>query len=307
MMSSSKNELTPGADLRRAQLAGADLHGRDLSSADLREADLRDADLTGVDLRRARLERADLRGAKLARANIQYAELAGARFDPQQIVDAYKEDNPDGIHCPICGAWWRGAFGIPHMPEELQAGKPRPCGHLSREALVISNIHNSGWFDDGWSEARLPALDWFTELAREVTDLEFAVQAIEFNRGREAGWPGPGATPPKRPDLGLSAIQNIDFGLWEAIGRHFVCIEITQGGPGTANAKTYPFAVDPQSALVEALHGFTRLLRDLENPFPLRLPTEALNLCEVDEMAETEFEGHRTALLGEIQSLIESL
>jgi len=69
----ARADAAPGAQHRRADLAGARLAGADLRAADLRGASLLRADLRGADLRLADLLGADLRGADLRGADLSSA------------------------------------------------------------------------------------------------------------------------------------------------------------------------------------------------------------------------------------------
>jgi len=71
-----------GADLREIYLGGADLRKADLSKADLREANLRrtnlcEANLREADLRAANLRKTNMSGADLSKADLRYARLSG--------------------------------------------------------------------------------------------------------------------------------------------------------------------------------------------------------------------------------------
>ncbi|HZT49283.1 MAG TPA: pentapeptide repeat-containing protein [Hyphomicrobiaceae bacterium] len=73
----------PGANFRKARLAGAHMGGADLRAARLDEARMDGAELvravaTGASFVGARLDRADLTGAALQGANLQQASLQGA-------------------------------------------------------------------------------------------------------------------------------------------------------------------------------------------------------------------------------------
>jgi len=78
--------ITPGQNLRGADLQGAYLpeamlQGAILCSAELQGAELPGADLRDSNLANARLESADLRGAQLQRADLRGASLAGTRLE----------------------------------------------------------------------------------------------------------------------------------------------------------------------------------------------------------------------------------
>jgi uncharacterized protein YjbI with pentapeptide repeats len=99
----SLENLKPGADLRKAELAGADLkgrnlarvnlskanlHGADLGKANLYKANLIEADLSGADLSGVNLYQADLRGANLKGANLLKADLKGAELFRAELTGA---------------------------------------------------------------------------------------------------------------------------------------------------------------------------------------------------------------------------
>jgi uncharacterized protein YjbI with pentapeptide repeats len=113
----SLENLKPGADLRKARLAGADLkarnlarvnlskadlHGADLSKANLYKANLIEANLSGANLSGVNLYQADLRGANLRDANLLKADLKGAELFRADLTGAKCDAElalPDGFSC----------------------------------------------------------------------------------------------------------------------------------------------------------------------------------------------------------------